>query len=250
MPTIILKLEDSLYRELERRARAEGFPTVVDYVRHLIYRSLGYVHEEPSEKTSTYHSATPTHGDEHKRVSGVVEKLLAVLERRLQDRINPFTQKVDDLNRRLAEVIERIEMLEEKIKALESHTREATYTQTAAQREERRETRRRSAIEILREQKAIFESDIARRIKDRDSFFLKLQREGAKIIEAKGERIALDPDFWNEFLSKLSSISTNNEEEVLSLLDDPIERRLFEKLREAALIYYDAVAKRWVSLVE
>lgn len=245
MRTIIIKVDDKVYDELERRARSEGFLTVSDYVRNLILRSLGYVSIEP-------HPIAPEHEESAvRRGTAIIEKLITYIERKIHDKINPFTSKIDEVNRKLAEVIERIELLEDKVKTLESKTfscYEAT-TPHAEEERERKEKPRRTARDILRDQKVMFESEIVKRIKDRDTFFLKLERSGAKIIEAKGERIAVDPDFWYEFIEKVKTLSTNNEDKIREYLD-PIEYKLFNKLRESALIYFDATSRRWNLLIE
>jgi len=245
MRTIIIKVDDKVYDELERRARSEGFLTVSDYVRNLILRSLGYVSIEP-------HPIVPEHEESAvRRGTAIIEKLITYIERKIHDKINPFTSKIDEVNRKLAEVIERIELLEDKVKTLESKTF-SCYEATASHVEEERERKekpRRTARDILRDQKVMFESEIVKRIKDRDTFFLKLERSGAKIIEAKGERIAVDPDFWYEFIEKVKTLSTNNEDKIREYLD-PIEYKLFNKLRESALIYFDATSRRWNLLIE
>jgi len=245
MRTIIIKVDDKVYDELERRARSEGFLTVSDYVRNLILKNLGYVSIEAHPMVSEHEEVAV------RRSTAIIEKLITYIERKIHDKINPFTSKIDEVNRKLAEVIERIELLEDKVKALESKTLpgyEATSPH-AEEGRERKEKPRKTARDILREQKVMFESEIVKRIKDRDTFFSKLERSGAKIIEAKGERIAVDPDFWYEFVEKVKALSTNNEDKIREYLD-PIEYKLFNKLRESALIYFDATSHHWNLLIE
>ncbi|HID80110.1 MAG TPA: CopG family transcriptional regulator [Ignisphaera sp.] len=245
MRTIIIKIDDKVYDELERRARSEGFLTVSDYVRNLILRNLGYISTESHSMVSEHEEVSARKG------TAVIEKLVTYIERKIHDKINPFTSKIDEVNRKLAEVIERIELLEDKVKELESKA-SSCHEVTAPHGEEERERKekpRRTARDILRDQKVMFESEIVKRIKDRDTFFLKLERSGAKIIEAKDERIAVDPDFWHEFVEKVKALSTNNEDKIKEYLD-PIEYKLFNKLRESALIYFDATSRRWNLLVE
>ncbi len=242
MKVLILKLDDKLYEELERRAKSEGFTLVTEYVKSLILKQLGYMqtHHMVSE-----HVEKPFHTPSEK-LSGIVDKLVTIIERKIMDKVNPFTSKIDEFGRRLAEIVERIEMIEDKLKSLEEKFQ---YSAQQKVQEEQLPRKRKSAIEILKEQKIIFESDIAKRIRDRDTFFLKLQREGAKIIEAQNERIAIDKDFWEEFKKKIRSLTTTQEEEIKSILD-PDEFRLFEKLRESALLYFNAVNRRWELLLE
>ncbi|MCI4436466.1 MAG: hypothetical protein JHC33_06610 [Ignisphaera sp.] len=231
MRTIIIKIDDKLYEELVAKAKSEGLVSVTEYVRALILRDLEKVKQ----------------GEVESKVGVGVEKIVQLIERKLMDRINPFTSKVDEIARKYAEIIERIEAIEDKIKELEEklsqQVKEAKPEKVRGEEVERKRERK-SALEILRENKALFESDIVSRIKNRDAFFNKLQREGAKIIETKDERIAIDPDFWRIFLEKISNITTQNEDEIKNVLDD-IEFRLFKKLKESALLIFDVANKRW-----
>ncbi|MEM4503008.1 MAG: CopG family transcriptional regulator, partial [Ignisphaera sp.] len=153
----------------------------------------------------------------------------------------PFTQKVDDLGRKVAELLERLEVVEERLFKLEE-----TIKTVETRREEIKvqEKSRKSAIEILKEQKVMFEKDIANKIRNRDSFFARLEREGAIVIEAKDERIAVEPSFWNSFVNKLKLTKTNNDDELKKIFD-PIEFKLLQKLKESALIVYDGTSKSW-----
>ena len=176
------------------------------------------------------------------------------LERRIQDMINPWTAKVDSLSSKLAELVERLEALEEKVNELE-HRREAAPPQPPIQRErggghgyqavggQERRTRRRSAIERLREQGVVFEHD-AQWLRDRNAFFERLRREGALVFEIGGERVAVDPEFWERFREKLAELPTANDEEARFLLGKQ-HYDLFRKLKEAGVIYFDAGEKRW-----
>ncbi len=219
----------------------------------IIHQALG-LGEVGAPKTAVQQTVSPKALEElvdkrlSARLESIVERLVKVIDRRVQDFINPFTSRLEELARRYAELVERLEAVEQKLGEVEQRLRSGErpgYVPVHRQeyREERRE-RRRSAIEILREQGAIFESEIARRIKDRNTFFAKLEREGAKILDLQGERIAVDPVFWSSFLEKLSRLATNNDEEIKRVLG-PLEYRLFTRLRESALIYYDATQRRW-----
>lgn len=231
MKTITLQLDDKLYEELLKKAREEGFSSIADYLYSLISKTL-----EKAEKVE---------GREGVKRDSLLNRLLSLVERRIQDNINPFTQKVDDIGRRVATIIERLENLEERMNNIEEKIRNIRVL-----REESKEQKkvRKTAIEILREQKAIFERDIVSKIRDRDSFFARLEKEGAIVIEAKDERIAVEPQFWQSFINKLKSLKTNNDDELKKLLE-PVEFRLMQKLRESALLVFDATSKSWSLLV-
>jgi len=229
MKIIMIRVDEKIYEELEKRAKAEGFLTVSEYIYSLALRALG---QQPEKE-----------GEAQKKTQLSLDKIIAVLERRLQDKLNPFTSKVDDLGKRIADIIERIENLEQKVADIENQL--SSTIRREREKKEEKVVSKKTAIDILRERKVIFERDIASKIKDRDSFFAKLQRSGAMIIEAKDERIVVESTFWNEFVKKLESIATANEDEIKKILD-PIEYRLFSKLRESAIIVYDATLKKWV----
>jgi|UniRef100_A0A7J3Z6D9 vacuolar-type H+-ATPase subunit I/STV1 len=228
MKIITIKIDEKLYEELMTKAKEEGLLSVSEYIKVLLMRELGKTkHVEPEAKAGVS-----------------VDKLIQLLERRLLDKVNPFTSKVDELARKYGELVEKIEAVEEKLKELEEKMSVQQIRKPERVSQGEKQERRKSAIEILHEQKVIFERDIASRIRDRESFFSKLQREGAKIIEARDERIVVEQAFWNEFAKKVSDLSSQNEDEIRKVLDD-IEFRLFKKLKESALLIYNNFTKRW-----
>lgn len=233
MKIIVIKIDDKLYEELEKRVKDEGLLTISEYIRSLIMKELGK-------------QSVDEVGDASRKSQLVLDRIVSLVERRIQDRINPFTFKIDELSRKTAEIIERIEGIEQKIVEIEEKLKTRSETETRMKVEHK--TARKTAIDILKEQKVIFERDIASRIKDRESFFAKLEQSNAKVIEAKDERIAVDPNFWESFIRKLSTISTNNDDDIKKTLDS-IESRLFYKLKESALLVYDNITKKWHMLI-
>ncbi|MCS7111353.1 MAG: ribbon-helix-helix domain-containing protein [Ignisphaera sp.] len=234
MRIVSVKIDDKLYEELEKRAKEEGFLTIAEYVRSLIMRELG---KQGKEETI----------DElPKKPQAALDRIVLLLERRIQDKINPFTSKVDELSRKTAEIVERIEGIEQKILEMEERLKMKSDVESRMKTEHK--APRKTAIDILKEQKVIFERDIASRIKDRDSFFARLEQSNAKVIEAKDERIAVDPDFWENFTKKILTIGTNNDDEIRRALDS-IESRLFYKLKESALVVYDNTTRKWHLLI-
>lgn len=263
MPRLVaLRLPDDVYRELEERARREGFPLVSDYIRYLVLRELGLLGEERSVEALVERAVS----EKLRELAGEgklevtppdVEKLASRLERRIQDMINPWTAKIDSLSAKLAEAIERLEALEDRLKSLEEAV-EAQRRQEqpppprapvqpapgerAAGREHHR-GRRRSAIERLREQGVVFEHEV-HWLRDRDAFFEKLRREGALVLDLGGERVAVDRGFWENFREKVEQLPTANDEEIRMLLTDT-QYELFKRLKEAGLVYFDASRKAW-----
>uniref|UniRef100_A0A7C2ZVL9 CopG family transcriptional regulator n=1 Tax=Ignisphaera aggregans TaxID=334771 RepID=A0A7C2ZVL9_9CREN len=233
MKIVTLKLEDKEYEELQKLAKEKGFPEVADYVNSLIRKIISKEMAEVKEGAEGLHKKPQ-----------VLEKLVTLVERRIFDTINPFTQKIDEIGRRVASIIERMDSIEERVNILENRIKELElrYAESREPKEQRRA--RKTAIDILKEQRVIFERDIASKIRDRDSFFARLEREGAVVIETRDERMALDSYFWNTLLDKLKNIRTNNDEELKRLLD-PLEYKVVQKLRESALLIFDNSTKTW-----
>ncbi|MEM1796878.1 MAG: CopG family transcriptional regulator, partial [Zestosphaera sp.] len=102
-----------------------------------------------------------------------------------------------------------------------------------------------TAIEILKKQKIIYEADIAKKIRNRDAFFDRLEREGAVVLSLKDQRVAIDDEFWSEFVSKVESLTTDKDSEIAKILDKQ-EVALLKKLSESAIAYYERSKKKWV----
>lgn len=169
---------------------------------------------------------------------------LSRVQRLLQDMVNPFTAKVDEVARRLSDVVETLDSLSERVKTLEEEVRSLKVRPEAQVTTQQVKEVKKSAIDVLRDQKVMFEKDIASKIRNRDAFFDKLRREGAVVLEAKGQRIAVEPNFWNEFKEKLEGLTTNNESEVRERLGKA-GYNLLKTLWEGGVIYYDSVNKKW-----
>ncbi len=270
---VAIRLPEKAYKELEERAKKLGYQLVSDYVRAIILKELGrakppLIEELESRLTRIEEGEIPPKLYERiwkivlsaleeegvgklsvEELKPVLEKWLDTLtsriDRRVQDLINPYTARVDEVLRRIAELHERIENIEGRVKQIEERIREQKIPSRQLQPYQEK---RKTGIERLKEQGVVFESELYR-LRNRDAFFDYLARSGAKIIEAKGERIAVDPEFWEKFTIKLlEEISTSNEDEIKLLLTKQ-EYRLFQKLKESGLLYYDSISKKW-KLVE
>ncbi|MGC9009895.1 MAG: hypothetical protein ACP5I7_04690 [Sulfolobales archaeon] len=245
MPEVKLLIPEDLYKDLVEKARNEGYKNIDDYILHIL-----------SEYTKL-----PTRESIHKEISKI--------ERNIMDILNKYTSKIDDLSRRVASLHERIEDLEEKYNDLSNKYSEVMnlikerverapmrrpekIEHVEAPKQEIREKEtppRKTAIEVLKEQKIIYESSIVSRIRDRDSFFRRLESDGAKILKLSDERIAVDPDFWRDFIKKLENIKEDSEEAVKKNLSKE-EYRLFEKLKKEGMIAYSFIDKKWILIEE
>ncbi len=265
---IAIRVSEEVYKEIVERAKREGYELVSDYIRTLILRELGRT-PPPLIKDLDRRLSKLEEGElppklydriwklvlsaiEEQGVSDLtaeslkpilekwLESLLARVDRRVQDLVNPYTAKVDELMRKIADLYERIEQLEAEIKDFKKKLSEQrSYTS--------RRTERKTGIERLREQGVVFESELGR-LRNRDAFFDYLSRQGAKIINVRGERVAIDPGFWEKFKRKVfEELSTNNEDEIKLLLTKQ-EYKLFIKLKESGLMYYDSTVRKWCSV--
>lgn len=266
---IAIRVPEEVYRELEDRARRLGYQLVSDYVRSIILKELGkakppLIEELEARLTKIEEGEIPPKLYERlwKMVLSILEEtrseqlsvedikpllekwietLTSRIDRRVQDLVNPYTARIDEALRKIADLHEKLEELEEKIRQLEEKLKEH---RPPARQQQAYQEKRKTGIERLREQGVVFESELYR-LRNRDAFFEYLARSGAKIIEAKGERIAVDPSFWDKFVTKLlEEITTSNEDKIKLLLTKQ-EYRLFQKLKESGLLYYDSTSRRW-----
>jgi len=232
MKTIIIKLSDEEYKEIEERARKEGYALVSEYVRAVLLSS--------SPQSSLSSSLN---------VNDLASQISSKLERKVQDLLNPFTAQIEDLKRKTAEIIEKIDEIESKPTKNTSEEEEEKEEKNLRRNldqskfeQPRKEGERKTAMDILNEQGVVFESEL--KLRNTDAYFSKLEREGAKVIYLEKERIAMSQDFYDNFVRKLKEIKTSDPEEAASKLD-PKEAKLFKKLVAEASVIFDSDGKYW-----
>jgi hypothetical protein len=213
-----IELTKSEYEALKAIARREGYSLVSEYLRNII---RGVVEGRIGKSAS---------GGEQ------VDALARRLERVIVDILNPYTGKIDEIARRLAELRELLEG------AREERVREVVE----------RPVRRTPAIEKLKEQGVVFQEDV-QWMKSPERFFEKLKREGAMVLSIGGERVALDPEFWARFAEEVDKISVGDVEEAASLLEMSLGEaagRLFRKMVKAGVAVYDEDRGIWLLNVQ
>lgn len=232
MPQVVLNIPDDLYRAILERASREGYKDPSEYLLHIIASALS------SQAL-----------DLGRFIEDLVARYASRSERKLSDILNAYTSKIEELASKIASLYEDFEEIKSKIQDIEGRLQE---TERGGEKEapverqaQQAQARRATAIEILKQQKVFYESSIYGKIRNRDKFFQKLEREGAVIINTEKERIAVDKDFWESFTSKISRIRGDSEEAIRSVLSDRKELELFERLKESANLIYDATEKRW-----
>ncbi|MEM4035987.1 MAG: hypothetical protein QXU97_05205 [Fervidicoccaceae archaeon] len=229
MPTITIKLSDEEYEILKKKAEERGLSSVTEYL-------LAIARETPpiSQRVAR---------GEAQLIEQEQARLIASVERKIHDIINPYTAKIDELSRRIAAVIERLDELRESVEI--SRRGEAPASRPAPARARRRGT---SAIERLREDGVVFQSELTW-LSNPPAFFDKLKREGAVVFRLGGEYVAVDQRFWEEFKSRLSKERGEKAEEVASRLPAKMSR-LFLKLSAEGLASYNKEARSWIIFEE
>ena len=270
---VLVKLPDEVYSELEKRAREEGYVLVSDFVRDLISRELGKSPFNPRKLEQRIDRLE--NGDLPPRLQDAIwklieeaiaakmasgaselgttvpedslEKLYRRIEREVQKLLIPWTEKIDDLAKRLAQLTEEVEEIKNKLS--QEGGKEGVVEGAERKRwhsEEQREKKRFTALDRLKAQGIIFESDL-RTIRFKDSFFEKLKRGGAKIIStSRYGRIAVHPETWERFMQVLNESASGDDAEVLEKLDDEHLKMLFSALREDGLLIFDRSLGRWI----
>jgi hypothetical protein len=108
---------------------------------------------------------------------------------------------------------------------------------------------KRSAVEVLRDQKVTCVSDLARAGKKNPEAIIESARRGGAVVVRTDEDVcAVDPEYWELFKKRLSEVKTPDDKEVLSRLKDERMKRLFQLLRKAGALYLDSTRKptEWV----
>ncbi|MET1101981.1 MAG: hypothetical protein ABWW69_05865, partial [Pyrodictiaceae archaeon] len=223
---LAIKLDDEVYEELLRRSRRLGYTLLADYVRDILLREISEEHKGVSrEDLEVFEDKVRTIVERiiREKLASTQPRefetrLLQRLERKVQDLLNPWTSKIDQLASRIANVSEVLEELRTRLDAIERRLQAFEAQRLRAEKQgETGVRKKRTAIERLREQGVVFESEV-QWLRDRAAFFERLRREGALVIEVAGERIAIDRDFWRKFVDKLSSLTTSNDDELSLLL--------------------------------
>lgn len=229
MPIVTIKLTEEEFNQLKSRAAARGFESISEYMKSLALSE----HKQIEAQVLPQKEAK-----EKEEGSSKERELVQSIARAVQDIVNPFTAKIDELARSVAELRERIEKLEE---AVQRGAHEAEARPEAARPS--KAGRGATAIERLSIEGVVFQSELTW-LKNPKAFFDKLKREGAVVIELEGEYIAVDPDFWDKFQSKLSGTNERDPAKVAKSLPEKMAS-LFKKLLSEGKVVYDSEEGVW-----
>jgi hypothetical protein len=159
--------------------------------------------------------------------------------KKVEDLINAYTSKIDDIARKYAELVEKVDELKELVQS-------TIKTSEKSGKSDSEGKHKKDLCEILTDEGVIYESEIAGRIKNRDSYFRKIEEVcGGGVFEAKGQRVAVSKEFMEEFMKKLESLDTNDESKLKKVLGKE-GYKLLKTLWEGGVVYYDSVNKKWV----
>lgn len=214
-------IKDERYKGLPPEEALRQF--IIDIITHAEKEGKALIPLAPRKESEGVTGAVPE--------SYVIEKL---------DNIHKWTSRTYEI---LEALLDKVSALEQEIKSISAGA--PPRPSPKAVEHEERGKRRKSAIDFLKEQKIMFEADIANRIRNRDAFFERLRRDGAIVLELKYGRVAIDPDYWEEFKSALSELDTSDDAE--------IEKRLGKKgyallkaLSEDGVVYFDVTRRKWI----
>lgn len=217
-------IDEELYEELRKKALELGFSDVPSYILDIVSRSL------TAEKA----------GEES------LERIRSRLERYVQDEINKGLAQIETIRRQVADIIQRLEELEERVKSIEERGGPGV---SEVEREAKPGKPYKTGIERLRDDKVVFESTLPARIQ-RDRLFSYFERMGAVVLHLSRERVAVDNEFWREFKEKLfNRVKTNSEEELKKSLGEK-GYMLWKALYEDNMIVYDPKTRSWKPVSE
>ncbi|MCE4611606.1 MAG: hypothetical protein F7B17_06530 [Desulfurococcales archaeon] len=231
-----VRLRRGEYEALKARAQALGYPSVSEYLSHLAVEVLRGAGAQ----------AAPPQID----VKRLSDEVALRLERRIVDLINPFTAKIDEMNRRLAEIMEMLE--ERKAESIEVEETEKPERRVLP-RPPRPEARERGAdaLSRLREEGVLF-SEEATWIKSPERFFRYLEKRGAVVLDLDGEKVAVDPGLWEKFREFVESLEVSDSEEAARIVGEELgdkAARLFKKLVSTGMLTFDEDRRTWTILL-
>lgn len=226
-PIVTIRLSDEEYKALKEMSEKLGYSSVSDYVASLL---RGEVKPEKEARKAR------------------ADDVVAAVERKVQDIVNPYTAKIEELSRRISLVIEKIEELRDAVEKLSKEAPARAAKARGAPERPAASRRRATAMERLKEDKVVFQSELSWLSKP-SAFFAKLEREGAVVFKVAGEYVAVSPDFWEEMLSILSKDKTGSAEKVKESMSEKM-KKLFSKMLSEGLVVFDPTSKKWEVVVE
>ncbi|MCE4615453.1 MAG: hypothetical protein F7C09_00095 [Aeropyrum sp.] len=224
---IKVRLERADYERLKDAAARDGFSNPTDYATWILVNTIrGGFREGLSGESAA--------------------KIAASIERRIMDLLNPYTGKIDEINLKLSRIIEVLEEgLQPKSQPM-MDARPVAQQQGKAGRE--RFEQRSGALERLKSEGVLFQED-AGWIRVPEKFFSSLEKRGAVVLKIGEEYVAVDRDYWENFVNTLRSLDVADSIEAEKALQAEIGEkagRLFRKLVRSGLAVFDEDKGMWI----
>jgi cell division septum initiation protein DivIVA len=231
MPTIAVSVKRDVYEALRKLAESKNM-SLYEFVKKTL--------EELASTGSMVSTSQPS------EVLSKIDQLIKAVS---------ILQEADrELERKLAEISARVEQLEKQLTTISSsHTAQssvehsvlATNSSTKTSTHVAQGTKRKTAIEVLREAKLRCISEM-RSAKNPEAIIERMRSGGAVVVMTDEDVCAVDPDYWDLFKRKLNESKMPDDKEVLSKLKDEKMKKLFQLLRKAGALYLDAKTREWV----
>ncbi|MEM0020653.1 MAG: hypothetical protein QW039_01440 [Fervidicoccaceae archaeon] len=227
MPIVTIKFTDEEFNQLRTKAASKGFESISDYIKSIIFAEQKSLQPLQPQKEAISQESVQKE-----------KEIAQSVARAVQDIVNPFTGKIDELARSIAELRERIDKLEETIQKQSEHPLPEIEERRTA-----RTARGGTAIERLSIEGVVFQSELTW-LKNPRAFFDKLRREGAIVLELEKEYVAVDPEFWDKFQAKMASVKEKDPAKVVKLLPEKMAT-LYKKLLSEGRISFDPNENAW-----
>ena len=246
MPEVTVKLSEDIAKKI--LSRYPGY-SIEEALNVLIQEAIGQGLAKETKEAKMIE-------EEISNLNSVVNSLRRIVVS-AGDTLNSYSQVLNEIRTRVSDLISIVQSLSDQIsglqpliKMIKEHAEVGASPRYEAREipHERAKERRASAIEILKKQKVMFEEDLASKIRNRDAFFERLRKDGALVITSQNQRIAIDPEYWHEFLKNLERLNTNSEAKLKEELGS-VGHELLKELSKSALAYFDATKKKWIVLI-
>ncbi len=174
---------------------------------------------------------TPASYDPRMLIKETVEAAVAELAKGLVAEIRRLRESIEDL-------AARVERLEQEVRACRQ---QAPARASSKKRQSRLADR---LVEILESDRYLLASKAREKLGVSPYKLRDLAGEvGAEIVDLNGDYAVIDPEALREFRMLLASTRQRDPEEAAKSLG--VYRELFEKMRAASMVYYDAARGSW-----
>jgi len=162
-----------------------------------------------------------------------------------RDDLSTVLEKLTRIEGLLADVLEKLESLEERLPKQVEQRKEGRSEERGGKVFIKGREEKKSALDIMKDQGILFESDL-RSVANKDRFFGYLSRHGVIVVEGTRERVAVTEEFLKSFKNELEKCGNPGEAE--ERLKGSF-KRFYELLRASGYLLHD-VKKGWILTLE